>query len=201
MVPEFLCPSDQQRAVSVGFGPTNYAVCAGSGASGGSPLDADGLFYTNSAVRSRQVKDGHSRTAAVSESILGRERAADDRSCQTPIRASRMCSRVPPRSPKRLVRHRRFGTTRTYAGFAWVNGEFRSALYNHYLLPEFRDFDCVSALTSGPPAVIYSAFGWRSRPQSAYRWRQPCHARCVDSLHRRLDCTVRLVGHVDTFGT
>ena len=30
------------------FGPTNYAACAGSGAGGGTPFQADGLFFINS---------------------------------------------------------------------------------------------------------------------------------------------------------
>src|SRR5690348_3811272 len=47
----FLCPSDKMTPVTQGpaygvpvLGPTNYAVCNGSGTNGGSPWDADGAF-------------------------------------------------------------------------------------------------------------------------------------------------------------
>lgn len=37
-----LCPSDRGIPVADNFGPTNYAVCTGSGAGGGSPFETDG---------------------------------------------------------------------------------------------------------------------------------------------------------------
>src|SRR3954452_25082672 len=45
VVAEFLCPSDISRAVSPDFGPTNYALNAGSGIGGGTTRDTDGIFY------------------------------------------------------------------------------------------------------------------------------------------------------------
>jgi type II secretory pathway pseudopilin PulG len=161
VVPDFLCPSDQQRAVSAGFGPTNYAVCAGSGIGGGSPLDADGVFYTNSAVRSRQIKDGLSRTAAVSESILGRELPRITPRESADPRYAYVFARSAPLTES-SCRDSAFWNYTDLRGFAWVNGEFRSALYNHHQGPNSPEFDCVSALTAGSPAVIYSAFGWRT---------------------------------------
>ena len=58
-VPLFLCPSDEAKIVSPGFGPTNYAACAGSGLPGGSQLDTDGVFYVNSHTRISQDRRRH----------------------------------------------------------------------------------------------------------------------------------------------
>jgi prepilin-type processing-associated H-X9-DG protein len=161
VIPDFLCPSDLQRPVSVGFGPTNYAVCAGSGIRGGSPLEADGVFYTNSTIRPRQVKDGLSRTAAVSESILGREVPRNTPRDEADARYAYVFARATPLTDA-SCRESAFWNYTDLRGFAWVNGEFRSGLYNHHLMPNSPEFDCVSALTTGPPSAIYSAFGWRT---------------------------------------
>jgi hypothetical protein len=55
-------------------------------------------------------------------------------------------------------------TTWNYAdprGFAWVNGEYRTTLYNHYMTPNSKTPDCISPLLSGGPDVLYTPFGWR----------------------------------------
>src|SRR5581483_4803634 len=76
IVPLFLCPSDQAKPVSSGYGlsslgPTNYAGTAGTGINGGSPFQTDGAFYINSVVRFRDIVDGTSNTIVMSESTLG----------------------------------------------------------------------------------------------------------------------------------
>ncbi len=82
VVNEFLCPTDLGGVVATGFGPTNYAACAGSGSGAGpggapptgyagSPWQTDGIFYVNSATTFRQITDGTSKTVAFSESVLG----------------------------------------------------------------------------------------------------------------------------------
>src|SRR5262245_50344053 len=74
----FLCPSDKMAPVTVGpaygvpvLGPTNYAVCNGSGTNGGSPWDADRPFVAKLRFRASDIADGTSNTAMLSESILG----------------------------------------------------------------------------------------------------------------------------------
>src|SRR5262245_28259531 len=52
---EFLCPSDRGQRLHKDFGPTNYAACSGSGNNGGSPHNADGVFFVNSKVRAGLV--------------------------------------------------------------------------------------------------------------------------------------------------
>jgi prepilin-type processing-associated H-X9-DG protein len=47
-------------------------------------------------------------------------------------------------------------------GFAWVNGEYRSGLYNHYYTPNATTMDCIGSLLSADPTVALSAYGWRA---------------------------------------
>ncbi len=63
VVTEYLCPADIGLPVSTEFGPTNYAMNAGSGVGGGTPRDTDGLFYMNSQVAPAKIIDGMSKTA------------------------------------------------------------------------------------------------------------------------------------------
>jgi hypothetical protein len=46
--------------------------------------------------------------------------------------------------------------------FSWANGEYRSAMYNHFRPPNSPEFDCVSAILIAPLSERYAAFGWRS---------------------------------------
>ena len=79
LVPTFLCPSDQGRAISNGYGvtnlgPTNYAGCTGTGINGGTPFQdegVDGTFFVNSRTRMAEFRDGTSQTIVFSESTLG----------------------------------------------------------------------------------------------------------------------------------
>jgi type II secretory pathway pseudopilin PulG len=161
VVPEFLCPSDQQQRVHPAFGPTNYAACAGTGIHGGSPLDADGLFYTNSNIRAHEVKDGFSKTVALSESVLGRDIPRGTPRSQADPRYVYAFARSAPLTEESCLGSAFWNFT-DLRGFAWVNGEFRTALYNHYWTPNSSEFDCVSARTTGALSVLYTPFGWRT---------------------------------------
>lgn len=161
LVPDFLCPSDTGQPVSTTFGPTNYAACTGSGVGGGTPFDADGLFYINSQTRLSKVTNGLSKTAAMSESILGQA---------LPFGAKR--SQWDPR----FVYAFTFATPLTETacnltvtsnltdprGFAWANGEYRSTMYNHYWTPNSQTFDCIASRIVGTLAEVDAAYGWRA---------------------------------------
>lgn len=156
VVPSFLCPSDSGVQLNQSFGPTNYAMCTGSGANGGTPLATDGAFFVNSKVRFADIRDGSSHTIAMSESLLG-EAGANARDPQTAYRFTFAaplnefaCESAPSWN---------FSDPR---GFSWVNGEYRCALYNHYLTPNAKTPDCISSKLSGTPDTIYTPFGWRS---------------------------------------
>jgi len=156
MVPTFLCPSDDSRRLHPSFGPTNYAMCTGSGTNGGSPANTDGMFFVNSRIRTRDVADGLSNTIAVSESILG----AAGNSKKDPVNAYRFTFQTP------ITEFAcRISVAWNYAdprGFSWVNGEYRCALYNHYFVPNATSHDCIGVQMSGGPDVQYTPWAWRT---------------------------------------
>ncbi len=47
-------------------------------------------------------------------------------------------------------------------GFAWVSGEFRCALYNHYYSPNQAIPDCMGTIFLTDKAVQYTPYGWRA---------------------------------------
>jgi prepilin-type N-terminal cleavage/methylation domain-containing protein/prepilin-type processing-associated H-X9-DG protein len=163
----FLCPSDIQRPVSGGyninqFGPTNYAACTGTGLNGGSPYNADGIFYANSRTRMTDVKDGTSNTVAFSESLLG---AGDEGSTTLyggsdaqhayGFLYSGQLTDAGCQSPQAWnLSNRR--------GFQWVAGEYRCSSYNHYYLPNAPQYDCFSYIPAGPPDQLFTSIGWRA---------------------------------------
>lgn len=161
VVSVLLCPSDRQERVNPEFGPTNYAACAGSGAGGGSPIDADGAFFINSFLKPADFTDGMSRTVWLAECVLG----------ETP----------PPLTPRSAVDPRLVYGFATSApliesaceatslwnftdppSFSWANGEFRSAMYNHWRPPNSPQIDCVAARLIAPITERYAAYGWRT---------------------------------------
>jgi prepilin-type N-terminal cleavage/methylation domain-containing protein/prepilin-type processing-associated H-X9-DG protein len=155
-VPEFLCPSDEQRAVDNQFGPTNYAVCTGAGEYGGSPRESFGVFYVNSKIRPAQITDGTSHTGVASESLLGQPR--DD---AHDVRYEYKFAFRAPLTEGLCNTSQQWNFTDP-RGFAWVNGEYRSALYNHYLTPNSDTADCVGVLLAGDPKIRFTPYGWRT---------------------------------------
>lgn len=156
MVPTFLCPSDRGTRVHPGFGPTNYAVCGGSGAGGGTPEATDGIFFVNSRTRPTEIRDGMSYTVAASESPLGAS-GATNRGVADAYKfvfAAPLTTAACDRPLNWNYQDPR--------GFAWVSGEYRCALYNHFLLPNSGTHDCISNRLGGGPATKWVPFGWRA---------------------------------------
>lgn len=172
MVPVFLCPSDEGQAVSPGYGPTNYAVCSGSGLNGGtnltntgtaagSPFNTDGIFFVNSRTRLSQVGDGSSHTALVSESLLGRDYAASI--SPDPQVDYRFWWTVP-------LTDASCNSAQTFnfqngRGFSWASGEYRCAMYNHYRAPNATAYDCMAPVVNPGPSGVQTnqtAYGWRA---------------------------------------
>jgi len=152
-IPLFLCPSDQGRIVSPGFGPTNYAACAGTGINGGSPLTTDGIFFVNSHTRISQVADGTSHTALFSESLLGNP---DGTLTQNDPQLDYKFITFPPLTTARCNSSQNWNVA-SGRGFSWANGEFRCALYNHFNTPNAPAFDCLGAAIAS-----FTAYGWRA---------------------------------------
>lgn len=154
----FLCPSDDGHNISVQFGPLNYAACTGSGINGGSPIKADGICYTNSRTRMSQITDGASHTVLMSESILGPHNGSavlkDPQFDYKFALAAPLTDNICNLTPQWNIQDGR--------GFAWVNGEFRCGLYNHYYTPNQNVPDCLGTLIGGTLETIYTAHGWRA---------------------------------------
>lgn len=156
IIPLFLCPSDSGQRVSPGFGPTNYAACAGSGLSGGTPSETDGVFFVNSHIKLSQITDGTSKTALMSESTLGVPSSAghdprfDYKFFLSAPLTETTCSITP------------LWNQTNPRGFAWVNGEYRCALYNHHYPPNYTLPDCIGVTLGGGPQLEYTPFGWRT---------------------------------------
>lgn len=157
LVPEFLCPADLGQPVSADFGPTNYAVCAGSGAGGGTPRDTDGVFFVNSQTTPAKITDGLSKTALVSESLLGQPQQGDIHDPQYEYKfafASPISDAVCGAANQWNMSDPR--------GFAWANGEFRCGLYNHYYGPNDRTADCMGVQLGGGVQLQFTPYGWRA---------------------------------------
>ena len=199
VIPEFLCPSDHSNRVKPQTGPTNYAVCSGSGAGGGTPFETDGVFYVNSATTFAQITDGSSHTAAFSESVLGEdtERDADGRFIgATAERSYKFVLSFfgpPDLTDFKCDGSMNFNSAALNGndprGFAWCSGEYRCAMYNHYYAPNAEDFDCITSVTSDPTPPpdrpqLYAAYGWRAA--------RSLHASGVNVLFA--DGSVRIVG-------
>lgn len=159
MVKLFLCPGDKMQAVAnpgdygvPTIGPTNYAVCVGTGTTNGgppfgSPLNADGMFLAGQGFRVTDITDGSSNTAMMSESLLG----------DGPENAGGPISNV-PQAVQRVYAYTGFGTplsdgacagaslwnVSNRRGFMWASGEMRCGSYNHYYPPNPPIYDCVT---------------------------------------------------------
>jgi prepilin-type N-terminal cleavage/methylation domain-containing protein/prepilin-type processing-associated H-X9-DG protein len=161
-IPLFLCPSDQQAPVSPGFGPTNYATCAGTGIGGGTPFNADGIFYINSATRAADIRDGLSNTMAMSESLLGAGPAPLTNAASVDRRTVYAYLQHAPliEADRQNVKQWNVSNPR---GFSWADGEYRCTLYNHYWGPNALEVDCISSWQSrSDPSKAYVSYGWRA---------------------------------------
>ncbi len=159
LVPEFLCPGDEARPLTPDFAPTNYAFNAGSGNEGGAPHDADGLCFENSRIAPARVTDGLSNTALASESMLGRPDSEVPNEFD-PQLDYKFLLRAPLNEGD--CASSRQWNVNDPRGFAWVNGEYRCAMYNHYLPPNTNKPDCMGVVLFGSSAQRFRPYGWRA---------------------------------------
>ncbi len=198
VLPLFLCPSDEGRIVSSGFGPTNYAACTGSGAGGGTPIDTNGVFFVNSHTRLSQITDGASHTALMSESILGPVKDSPVQKDPQVDYKFLFCNTALPLTETRCNSAASWNQS-DGRGFAWVSGEYRCALYNHYYLPNQPTFDCIAAKIDGGQQVQFTPFGWRAA-QPPRRGRQLAGRRRLGAVDRRWHRPDGVAGLVDAPG-
>jgi prepilin-type N-terminal cleavage/methylation domain-containing protein/prepilin-type processing-associated H-X9-DG protein len=174
----FLCPSDKmQPVVNPGdysvptMGPTNYAVCVGTGTTNGgppfgSPVNADGMFMAGPGFKITDIADGSSNTAMMSESLLG----------DGPENAGGALPPV-PQAVQRVYAYTGFGTPLSDAacagagawnvsnrrGYSWATGDMRCTSYNHYYTPNAPIYDCVTNdLTTITSMAFRAARSWHT---------------------------------------
>jgi prepilin-type N-terminal cleavage/methylation domain-containing protein/prepilin-type processing-associated H-X9-DG protein len=138
----FACASDgaKGRVPGSAFAGTNYVVNNGSGTVGfGLIASGDGLF-TQTNVAFRQITDGLSNTAAISESTLGTGQTS---SGNTPRDARREVLEVPGGSdPTPGDCQSAAGVWSGQRGAKWLDGHYGNALYNHFYAPNAAQWDC-----------------------------------------------------------
>ena len=171
LVSLFVCASDLGQPVSSAYGvtnmaPTNYAFCIGSGTNGGtgslgSPWNADGAFQAKVPVALSRIRDGLSKTAAMSESILGA--GTENANGSAPGGSDTAYAYLTVGTP--LSEANRSAATSwnvsNRRGFMWASGEIRCNTYNHYDTPNSPNYDCITNdLTPGPGQ--YTAVGFRA---------------------------------------
>jgi prepilin-type N-terminal cleavage/methylation domain-containing protein len=161
VIPQLLCPSDGGDRVDPAFGPTNYSVCAGSGVEGGDPFAGNGIFYINSQTTFHEITDGTSNTVLAAETTLGETPPPLTGREQVDPRLVYGFARAVPLTEASCNDTALWNFT-SPPGFAWANGEFRSALFNNYRTPNSREIDCVSAKLLGAISEQYASFGWRA---------------------------------------
>jgi prepilin-type N-terminal cleavage/methylation domain-containing protein/prepilin-type processing-associated H-X9-DG protein len=141
-VSTLLCPADagQGRVSGVVYGATNYAGCAGSGGNFGSLTDADGVFFLASAVRFKDVTDGASNTALLSERPLG----PGDLEL---IRQADLILELPASADpsETACASDGSGAWNVERGGKWIVGNYGNTLYNHALPPNAIEWDCMNA--------------------------------------------------------
>ncbi|HVJ80189.1 MAG TPA: DUF1559 domain-containing protein, partial [Planctomycetia bacterium] len=165
-IASYLCPSDRAEPVTavlgfpaLQFGIGNYAFCTGTGLiENGSAFDTDGMFFINSALKTKSVVDGLSKTVAASESLLGKPAAASG----TPQNAQFVYAAMfgAPLTDTGCASPGGYNVSDP-RGFSWANGEYRCGLFNNYLAPNSKTLDCLGFwLQPGPR--LYTGWGWRT---------------------------------------
>jgi prepilin-type N-terminal cleavage/methylation domain-containing protein/prepilin-type processing-associated H-X9-DG protein len=154
----FLCPSDTGQRTDPSSGPSNYAFTAGDGLNFGTTvpgdvINANGTFTTGSNSMAA-ITDGSSNTAGASEQLLGNPGPPFDQAATGP--ASPDVRRVMVRSSTLPITDSSCAAAgrgyRFDRGNGWWDGDYRSTIYNHYLLPNSRQPDCFGPFVPHNPA-------------------------------------------------
>ena len=152
VVNSFLCPSDATERVDPASAPSNYMFSTGDGSNSGDATEANGAFILGRPQSMASITDGSSGTIAGSEQLLGT--AAGDQSSPTPLppdprRAIARSGSLPltPEGCAAAGRGWRFDK-----GAGWWDGDYRSTIYNHYLRPNAREYDCLGPFVPHNPA-------------------------------------------------
>jgi prepilin-type processing-associated H-X9-DG protein len=156
----FLCPSDVRSSLNGDEAPCNYAACSGDGRPGGDGLEGsygrpNGILYLNSTVTIAQVVDGTSQTAMMSESVVGPNAAMtpnpQEVMVQLPLTLTTAAD-IFKYAPLVEADCRASTNYRYDRQTNWIDGDYRHTMYDHYIGPNSKTYDCLR----GPQ------HGWRT---------------------------------------
>lgn len=139
----FLCPSDTGLQIRPPFQPANYVACVGSGRNGGDANGADGSLFINSSIGLRDMIDGTTQTAILSESTIGTGGATSSIPATGSIdRALYFLSATAftTLTDENCAATTSWGVRR---GANWVDGDYGVGIYNHYYTPNSKSPDCL----------------------------------------------------------
>jgi prepilin-type N-terminal cleavage/methylation domain-containing protein/prepilin-type processing-associated H-X9-DG protein len=137
------CPSDPQQLVTDGWGPTNYAGCLGSGAKGGPRVNCDGVLYQNSRILLRDITDGTSQTALMSEQCKGSGNPIMTDPSQVNVQT--MWGRLPKHAPVTDAGCASITSFNQDGGARWADGECQYQEYDHHYPPNtLYAWDCIA---------------------------------------------------------
>lgn len=141
-LPLFLCPSDQSSIPGNSYGPTNYVANVGTGLVSAGDIDrGEGLFISNASLGFRSIPDGASNTVMFSEAIVGDGQTVSGGTPANRQRALFEVSGAAAPDPATCAAASGGGWN-NQKGAKWINGHYGDSLYNHYLSPNSRSWDC-----------------------------------------------------------
>lgn len=141
-VEAFLCPTDSGQVMPE-FGPTSYVACVGSGTvDDGNAARGDGMIYTQSRTKFKDIKDGTTNTVIMSEQRLGNSRNQTDTA--TPMDQERQVVLLAGATATTEMNCAVTATTdwNGERGAKWVNGHYADTMYNHFYTPNSPLPDC-----------------------------------------------------------
>ena len=141
-LPLYLCPSDQSSIPGNVYGPTNYVANVGTGLTSAGDIDkGEGMFTTNSSLGFRSITDGTSNTVAFSESLVGDGQSPSGSVPSDSRRAMFEVSGAAAPDPA-TCSAATGGAWNGQRSAKWINGHYGDSLYNHFLTPNSRTWDC-----------------------------------------------------------